>query len=218
MLYINKDAKGFYVQLDTELDVNSNYVGTTWEDYTKGAWILLSAEQTTFKELNPDASVKEVFDMELVVVESIEPSELDVAKANKLAEITEQDEESNKFRIKVVQADGTSAMYELWIDKDLRNSLYSITLPSLKAQGVTTTKLWANTTPPISIEVPVDWTLEHLPELEVYAKQTYDIMAENVNAVYDAYNEGSVEAINSIDVAANYPSILTFTLELCAEE
>ena len=52
MLYINRTAKGNYVELDSALDPESNVVGTTWEEYMKGAWILLSDEQVAFKEAN----------------------------------------------------------------------------------------------------------------------------------------------------------------------
>ena len=50
MLYVNRTAKGNYVELDSALDPESNFIGTTWEDYTKGAWILLSANLNASKE------------------------------------------------------------------------------------------------------------------------------------------------------------------------
>ena len=65
MIYINKDAETIYVELDTLLDPESNLVGETWNDYRVGAWVLLTDEQLTFKNTNSNASVEEVFNMQL---------------------------------------------------------------------------------------------------------------------------------------------------------
>lgn len=217
MIYINKTAKGAYVELDTALDAESNYIGTSWEEYKDGAWILLSEEQQLFREEHPSASVQEVFNMKINEIVVSESDKLRKSMQNKLEEIRRADEESNKFYISVRSGGEELANQALWIDKDLRNSLYSITLPALKAEGQTTTKLWTSSTPPVSVEVPVDWALEKLPFLEVYAKQTYDIKAENEAAVYKAYDEGDKDAIEAIDAYAGYPEVRTFVLDLDAE-
>ena len=65
MIYINKDAKPIYVELDALLDPESNYIGSTWDDYKAGAWILLTDNQIAFKEANPSAMVEEVYYMQL---------------------------------------------------------------------------------------------------------------------------------------------------------
>lgn len=218
MIYINKTAKGVYVDLDTALDAECNYIGTSWEDYNNGAWVLLTDEQLGFRKENPSASVQEVFNMKINEAVVSAEDKARTAMHEKLAEIRRADEESNKFYISVV-ADGVEvANQELWIDKDLRNSLYSITLPALKAEGQTSTKLWTSSTPPVSVEVPVDWALEKLPLLEIYAKQTYDVKAENEAAVYKAFDDGDIDAINAIDAFAGYPEVKTFVLELNAEQ
>lgn len=71
-IYIQKDTTTIYVELDFLLDENSYEIGTTWEDYKNGKWVLLSEEQVAFREENPDASAEEVFNMEL----NPEPTEL----------------------------------------------------------------------------------------------------------------------------------------------
>ena len=220
MIYINRTVKGYYVELDSALDEKSNLIGTTWEDFKNEYWILLSDEQIAFKNDNPNASIKEVFMMKLdekPVVDE-EKIALDNAKRDKLREIEEQDERSNLFYIDVIKEGQLIAHQSLWIDKDLRNSLYSITLPALKAKGESTTKLWTTDKPPVSIEVPIDWAMEKLPELEVYAKQTYDKKAENEAAVYSAYENKDLNALMEVDVYSGYPLVKTFELNLDLNE
>lgn len=215
MIYINKEAETIYVELEYLLDEESNYIGSTWDDYLNGAWILLSDEQVAFHEAHPDASQLEVWNMEFTPIPepepTPEPAALEIARQAKLSEIREQDAFSNKFFVSVTSGGAEVANQELWIDKDLRNSLYSITLPALQSDGETTTKLWTTSTPPQSIDVPITWAMEKLPLLEIYAKRTYDRRASNEAAVYAAT---TVAEIAQVDVKADYPHFLTFELNL----
>lgn len=213
MIYINKEK--FWVTGDP---LNESYIiGSSIEDYENGAFLLLSDEQAAFHAEHPDASQLEVWNMELTpepeqpVVPDQEPDELAIARQAKLQEIAEQDEFSNKFFISVTQGGIEVANQELWIDKDLRNSLYSITLPALQSDGETKTQLWTTGTPPQSIDVPISWAMKYLPYLEIYAKRTYDRRASNEAAAYAAT---SLEQLAQINVKANYPHILTFELNL----
>lgn len=213
MIYIQKTI-GFW---DIDSLPESYKVGTNIEQYEEGAYLALSNEQAAFHEAHPDASQLEVWNIELTpepeqpVVPDPEPDELVIARQAKLQEIVEQDDFSNKFFVSVTQGGIEVANQELWIDKDLRNSLYSITLPALQSDGETTTKLWTTGTPPQSIDVPISWALKYLPYLEIYAKRTYDLRASNEAAAYAAT---TVEEIAQIDVKANYPHFLTFELNL----
>lgn len=133
------------------------------------------------------------------------------AKDRKLDEIRAQDAQSNKFFISVISEGKEVANSEFWMDKDLRNSLLNVTLPALQQNSDTTTKLWSNTIPPTSIEVPIDWALNCIPVVEIYAKKTYDMMQGNIAKVYAAK---TVDEINSIDVENGYPPYITFELNL----
>lgn len=214
MIYIHKNT-GFWGL--TDILPASYRVGTTLEDYEEGAYLALSNEQAAFHAAHPDASQMEVWNMELTpepeqpVVPDPEPDDLAIARQAKLQEIAEQDEFSNKFFVSATQGGIEVANQELWIDKDLRNSLYSITLPALQSDGETKTKLWTTGTPPQSIDVPISWAMKYLPYLEIYAKRTYDLRASNEAAAYAAT---SLEQLAQIDVKANYPHILTFELNL----
>lgn len=212
MIYIKKQL-GFYF---SEVQLGDTYkTGTTLEDYDNGAFLLLSDEQVAFHEVNPDATPLEVWNMEIPSSPEPEPvpepDALAVARQQKLQEIADQDAFSNKFFVSVTKEGIEVANQELWIDKDLRNSLYSITLPALLSDGETKTKLWTTGTPPQSIDVPISWAMDKLPLLEIYAKRTYDLRASNEAATYAAT---TFEEIEDIDAKANYPHFLTFELNL----
>lgn len=211
--YITKENKLTYIGLNDLLDPSCNDIGESYLDFLAGKWVLLSEEQVLFKEEHPDATVKEVFNMKLVekVDEDIAVNELACAKSDKLEAIYQQDSQSNKFFISVISEGKEVANSEFWMDKDLRNSLLNVTLPALQQNGDTTTRLWSNTIPPTSIEVPIDWALNCIPIVEVYAKKTYDLMQGNIAKVYEAQ---SVDEINSIDVESGYPPYITFELNL----
>lgn len=211
MIYIGKQK--FW---DTKDPFNDSYnVGTTIADYENGAFLLLSDEQIAFHEANPDATPLEVWNMEISSSPEPEPvpepDALTIARQAKLQEIANQDVFSNKFFVSVMSGGVEVANQELWIDKDLRNSLYSITLPALQSDGETKTKLWTTSIPPQSIDVPISWAMKYLPYLEIYAKRTYDRRASNEAATYAAT---TVEEIAQIDVKADYPHFLTFELNL----
>ena len=216
--YITKRNKLTYIGLDNLLDPSCNDIGESYLDFLAGKWVLLSEEQVLFKEEHPNATIREVLDMKIAEREP-EPSQAEVieaevfnrAKDRKLDEIRAQDAKSNKFFISVISEGKEVVNNEFWMDKDLRNSLLNVTLPALQKNGDTTTKLWSNTIPPTSIEVPIDWALNCIPIIEVYAKETYDLMQGNIAKVYAAK---TVDEINSIDVESNYPPYITFELNI----
>lgn len=221
MIYIGyNNNTPFFLEIEEELNVIDNVVVDSWEGFINIdiAWLKLNTEQEVFYKAYPDATPQEVYRTQLtpkpeeVNLESApEPDPLISARQTKLFEIRKQDFFSNKFFVSVKRSGTEVANQELWIDKELRNSLYSITLPALQSEGETTTKLWATGTPSQSIDVPIAWAMEKLPLLEIYAKRTFDLRASNESSVYAAT---TVEEIELIDVKANYPSFLTFELNL----
>lgn len=65
--YIRKNIPGYFIEFPEEID--SVYwegkIGTTWQDFEDGKWIHLSTAQVAFYNEHPQATVKEVWDMEL---------------------------------------------------------------------------------------------------------------------------------------------------------
>ena len=216
--YITKRNNLTYIGLNDLLDPSCNDIGESYLDFLAGKWVLLSEEQVLFKEEHPNATIREVLDMKISErepepsqAEAIEAEVFNRAKDRKLDEIRAQDAKSNKFFISVISEGKEVANSEFWMDKDLRNSLLNVTLPALQQNGDTTTKLWSNTIPPTSIDVPIDWALNCIPVVEIYAKKTYDMMQGNIAKVYAAK---TVDEINSIDVESGYPPYITFELNL----
>lgn len=203
--YISKDAEDIYVSFGTLLDSDINRIGKTWEDYEQGAWVLLSAAQNAFRSSHPDASVEEVFHMELFPPPAPfpEPTPEEVlygTRQAKIIAIYAQDRSTEEFTV-----NGMS----MWLDKATRTSLVANTLPAEKAAGKTETILWYAGEPPVEILVPIAWLEDKLAELELYAKATYDTTQRhkaNVCALT------TTEEIEAYDHRAGYPDKPAFVL------
>lgn len=197
MIYINKDATTLLVDFPQELDSKINRIGTTWQDYESGAWVLLTDEQVAFHLANPSACVEEVFNMQLFPSPE---SELESIRREKIAAIHEQDQQTEQFTVNGIP---------MWLDKNTRTSLISNTLPAEESKGKSETTLWYTGEPPVAIPVPISWLKDKLTELELYAKATYDTTQSHLAAVYSL---SSMEEIESYDVTAGYPEKLNFQL------
>lgn len=207
MIYINKEAETIYVELDTLLDQASNYVGTTWDDYKQGAWILLTEEQLTFKEAHPDASIEGILKMGLIPVPDpdlqpeLTPEELlERSRQEKIYKVYEQDKLTEEFSVNGLP---------MWLEKNTRTSLIANTLPAEKAKGKISTILWYAGQPPVAIPVPIIWLEEKLTELELYAKSTYDTTQSHLAVIYSL---STVDEIEAYDITVKYPDKLEFIL------
>lgn len=205
--YINKDTKEIYVSFEEVLESEINRIGTTWEDYVSGCWILLTDEQRAFRETHPAASVMEVFNMQLIPLpeplpepEPTEEEKLNEARQRKIQAIYEQDRLTEEFTVNGIP---------MWLDKTTRTSLIANTLPAEKAAGKTNTTLWYAGQPPIAIPVPIAWLEKNLAELELYAKATYDTTQRHLATVYSL---STIEEIEAYDHTGGYPEKLPFTL------
>jgi hypothetical protein len=120
----------------------------------------------------------------------------------KLMELEKADEKSNSFEV-----DGV----KMWLTKDERSSLASLTLPSQKAVGETTTTLWGKVDGvPAGFQVNIDTVLNQLlPALENYAKATFDLLMQRTQAVMTATTTAELLAI---DAEADYPETLKFVI------
>ena len=227
MIYINKTIPFW----ETEKDLPLSYkTGVSIEDYENGAFLLLSDEQAAFHAAHPDASPLEVWNMQLTPApEPVpEPDPLEMARQAKLAEIEAQDKFSEKFFVMVtryMRDDNSNILtddagnklteevtnYTLWMDRSLRTTMLNTTLPAFKKRGDATRKFWTLDTPSQEVDIPIQWAIDRIPRLEIYATETYDLMQTNRNAAYAAT---SLEQLTQIDVKANYPHFLTFELNL----
>lgn len=229
MIYIQKKL-GF---LEQEEALNESYnLGTTIAEYENGYFLLLNDEQVAFHEAHPEASPLEVWNMELTPVPeptpTPEPAELEIARLDKLRQIEAQDKFSEKFFVSVIRyqrdengnilTDATGEKlteevvnYTLWMDRSLRTTMLNTTLPAFQERGDTTRKFWTIDEPSQEVEIPIQWAIDRIPRLEIYATETYDLYAANKSAAQIAT---SLEELAQIDAKANYPHFLMFELNL----
>ena len=192
--------KDLYMEVETELPSESYKIGTTFDDYLQGdTFVKLSDEQVAFHTANPTAGIKEVWNMKLNT--PTEEELLQRAKMRKIAEIVAADDSTNGFYV------GTTKM---WLKQDLRTTLVSNTIPALEEKGGTATTLWGEVDDvPVPVTVSIANLKVMLPELERYAKKTYDTTMEHKAAVLAMTKIEDVEAFNA---TAGYPDKLTFTI------
>ena len=238
MIYIgNNNNTPFFLEINEELNTTDNVVVYTWEDFINNsvAWLKLSAEQELFYSDHPDATPEEVYKMEIISEPTPAPDPvpeeedtLEAARRAKLAEIEEQDKFSEKFFVSVIryQRDDNGniltdiagekrteevANYTLWMDRGLRTTMLNTTLPAFRDRGDKTRTFWTLDEPSQKVDIPIQWAIDRIPRLEIYATETYDMLASNTNAALAAT---TVDEIAQIDVKANYPLFLTFELNL----
>ena len=124
--------------------------------------------------------------------------ELELAKTDKVAEITAYDTSSavNGFKLNGML---------VWLDKATRVGLMNSTTIA-KAAGQQTTTLWLGD---IKLEVDCDKAIQLLSALEMYALECFNVTAAHKAAVAELKTIKEVEAF---DVTADYPQQLVMKL------
>lgn len=124
--------------------------------------------------------------------------ELELAKTDKVAEITAYDTSSsvNGFKLNGML---------VWLDKATRVGLMNSTTIA-KAAGQETTTLWLGD---VKLEVDCDKAIQLLSALEMYALECFNVTAAHKAAVAELKTIKEVEAF---DVTADYPQQLVMKL------
>lgn len=196
--YIKKNIPGKYVTMETELDNTLHTdIGSTYEQYLNNWWVLLSDEQVKFHEVNPDASVKEVINMELV--EKHEVDLLVEAKNKVLNKIQEYDQSNavNNFIL--------NGQINAWFTPAERNN-YKASVDAAKLLGETTLDFLINDMP---FTITVEGAEYVLAQIQRYADKCFIVTAQhkaNVNSLT------AVEEVELYDYTTGYPEMLKFEL------
>jgi hypothetical protein len=203
--YIQKDGKNIYFDFDAKLDEEALRIGTSWEDYAAGAWVLLTEEQVAFRKANPDASLQEVFNMRLTPVP--EPPEPPVrtperAKAEKTSQIRMFNDSGTVNGVIFVSAAGTQ---ELWIPAVERTGYFKA-IELSKKYGRETVTFTAGGVP---LQLPVDFAEAKLEEIELYAIDAQGVTDGHLFAVSQL---STVEEVDAYDYTAGYPEKITIAL------
>lgn len=195
MIYINKDAETIYVELDTLLDPESNLVGETWNDYRVGAWVLLTDEQLAFKNTNSNASVEEVFNMQLT------PKPVRTLEQAVQEKIWQVEEYDRSGAVNSFQVNGISA----WLTPDVRaNYKNSIEAAELLGESTITFAIAG-----IVSEAPLLDARIMLAKIQRYADRCTlitEMHKANVNTFF------TIEEVEAYDYRVGYPDQEDFTL------
>lgn len=198
-----KRSKGL-LEFDFELDPESYRVGSTWQDYNNGYWVIVTPEMLEFREANPGCSYQEMLNLRMnEVVSPPEPTEkelADRARSQKLRQINEYDSSTN---VNSFILNGEI----VWLDKATRVALIK-TVEIEKTMGREITTLWMNDK---SYTMPVDLCIQMLYQLELYALDCYNKTAEHKVAVKALETR---EEIENYDHTLGYPEKINLDLSL----
>lgn len=191
-----------YLEFDTPIsqELNANDLGTTWEDYNNGKFVLLSAEQLAFKAAHPNASIKEVFDMELTPAPT---RTLEDAKEEVLSAIEEYDQSDNVNEF-IVTHDGQVVTTD-WFEPAKRAN-YKNSVESAELVGMQNVSFYVG-------DMPLTLSTQNaklmLAQIQLYADACYIVTKQHIAAV-EALN--TIEAVDAYDYTAGYPTKLSFAV------
>lgn len=196
--YVKNDIEGNYRIYRQQLDPNlNNNLGSTYEDYLNGKWVLLTDQQIQFHLQFPEASVEEVLKSKLnPETDTYDDYLLQIAKEAKIYEIDEYNisDNVNSFTI---------GSEQMWLDFDDRSRIRT-SIEAYKSTGAITMTKWFN-------GKEYTFTIEQweymLNILEVYAAEALNV-TEQHKAYINSLN--SIEDIQQFDVTLGYPNKLVF--------
>lgn len=197
--YVTKLIRGSFVSYPEEIDSNywEGQIGSTYEDFLNGKWVLLNDNQTTFHNEHPEASAKEVFNMELDASNIIDP--IKEAKERKLAELSQYDNGSdvNDFTV--------NGQLHAWFDPETRSN-YRNSIDAAKLLNIDNLQVFIGGT---LVTLSTTAAEQMLAAIQLYADQCY-IATKQHEANIEMFD--NVGDINNYDFTTGYPSKLNFTI------
>ena len=196
-IYVKRDIKGYYVEFPNQLNPDEyNNLGTTYEDFVNNKWVLLSEDQIGFKETNPNASVKEVLNMELNVYTQTENvRDLLDAKKEAIYNIYTNDD-IKSFNINNITT---------WFDAEKRNNLRNL-IDSAKLLEQETISFYVDDS---LLTIKVTDAEIMLAKIQLYINDC-DIINKQHELNIDKLT--TIEEVDSYDYKAGYPEKLHFVI------
>lgn len=195
--YIKIDASGNYVTLNEPLDENLYNLGSSYEDYLDNKWVLLSDKQVAFHEENPNATVYEVWNMELTPTPE---RTIDDAKSNMNALIDAYDSSEN------VNSFTVNETISGWFTPSERSN-YKSSIDAAKLLGIETLSVYIGDT---LITVSTTFAEQALAQIQLYADQCSIVTKQHKEAVAALT---TIEDVDGYDYTVGYPEKLNFNLE-----
>lgn len=202
--YIKQNIFGYYIEFLEEIDAEywEGKIGTTYEDFLENKWILLNDEQVKFHKDHPDASVAEVFNMELQLPKtrtmSTEES-LEIAKQELLMQIDSFDRGKSVNSFIVNNKD-----YEWFTQYERAN--YKNSIDSAKLLGIKTVSFYIGDK---LYTISTNQAEQMLASIQLYADACYIVTKKHQLAVKTLQ---TIEEVKSYDYTADYPEKLNFVL------
>lgn len=192
-----------YVEYDFKLEEEIYDIGTTFEDYDQGKWILLNEEQLEFRRLYPGATAKEIIEMKLNVPPVVEP-DVESIRKKVLKDLEDYDLSPfvNSFKLNGM---------DVWLDKATRVGLMNSTQIE-KAAGHKETTLWLGT---ISLTINCDLAIQMLSALELYALDCFNKTAEHRSNIMALE---TIEELMAYNFKTGYPDKLNLSTKTGVEE
>lgn len=191
-VYIKRSIPGKFIDFAEPLNsVEYDNIGNTYNDYLSNLWVLLTDEQVEFHMEHPNASVKEVYNMQLDPVD-------DLAKAKylKIREIVEYDSSPN---VNSFTLNGN----EMWLTAPDRQQLATQIEVNESIGRDSMTKWFGGVGYTFTI---LEWK-QMLTSLEVYAGDALNV-TEMHKAAVNAMT--TIEDVRSYDITFGYPTKLEF--------
>lgn len=199
--YVKRSVSGYYVGFPEKMDAEQwgDRIGYTYYDFLDNKWVLLSEEQVAFHNEHPEASIKEVFDMELFPTPEEHVRDINDAKHEKLRDINVYDnsESVNSFTI--------NNEITAWFTPSERVN-YKNSIESAKVLEVKELSLFINGT---LMTIPTETAERLLAAIQLYADACYITTQQHKNIV-EAMTE--IEDVDNYDYTVGYPERLNFTI------
>lgn len=196
--YIKKEIPGHYFRPQEPLtEENCDVLGSTFEDYLNGKFVPLNEEQIAFAEENPEASIKEIFEMHIEeaipYVRTLEDAKNELKHRISLHD---HSEEVNSFTVNGLTA---------WFTPTERAN-YKQSIEAAKLVNMATLQFFIEDN---LLEVGTSEAEEMLALIQLYADKCY-IVTRQHNLAVDKLE--TIEDVDNYDYTVGYPDKLEFTL------
>lgn len=193
-VYIKKSLPNRYIEFHEPLNINDYNIGNTWADYHNNYWILLNESQLLFHQEHPNATVYEVFRMELNG-NNVTSRTLESAKQEKIAIINKYDaNEINSFTI-----NGNP----MWLTVEERQQL-ATQISASESVGREEMTRWFNGN---AFTFTISQWKQMLVALEIYSGDALNV-TEAHKAAVNALT--SIADVDNYDHTTGYPEKLEF--------
>lgn len=191
-VYIKLSIAATFVSFEKPLSEEEyNNIGSTWQDFLDNLWVPLSADQVAFHEEHPEASVNEVWNMQLDPV-PVKGRTLEDAKSEMIERIEEYDSSPsvNSFLINGVETG--------WLTPSERSN-YKSSIDAAKLLGLEKLSFYIGDN---LLEVTPEQGEYMLAQIQIYADRCFIVTKQHKMAV------GALETIEEVDnyyFAEGYP-------------